>query len=494
MERQYLAIDLKSFYASVECVERGLDPLRTNLLVADEARTDKTICLAVSPSLKAHGISSRARLFEAKARIREVNAERRRLAGGRFSGASSDAEALRSDPTLAVDCIIAPPRMATYMAYSARIYEVYLQFVAPEDIHVYSVDEVFIDATPYLQAAGCDARAFATRIVREVLRRTGITATVGVGTNLYLCKVAMDIVAKKAPPDEQGVRVASLDEATYRKTLWSHRPLTDFWRVGRGYAAKLEAYRLFTMGDVARCSLRNEKLLYRLFGVNAELLIDHAWGWESCTLADIKAYRPAVHSTCVGQVLTQPYPFDKARLVVREMAEQLALDLLEKRLVTDRLTLTVGYDRENLRDPTRAVYYRGAVVHDPYGRRLPKHAHGTTHLPFPMVSASRIREAMTALFDRLVDPTLTVRRLTIGADRLQSEEEAERSAVRQLSLFTSLEEDEREEECLRRERRRAQAVLDIRRKYGKNAVFRGMDLEEGATALERNRQIGGHKA
>ncbi len=494
VEKRYLAIDLKSFYASVECVERGLDPLTTNLLVADGSRTDKTICLAVSPSLKAHGIPSRARLFEAKARLAQVNAARRYRAGGRLTGESWNAEALEADPTLAVGYITAPPRMATYMAYSARVYAVYLKFVAPEDIHVYSVDEVFMDATPYLKAAGCDAREFGSRIVREVLRETGITATVGIGTNLYLCKVAMDIVAKKALPDPNGVRVAELDEGSYRETLWSHRPLTDFWRVGRGIASKLEAHRLFTMGDVARCSLHNERMLYRLFGVNAELLIDHAWGWEPCTLSDIKSYRPEAHSTCIGQVLQAPYPFEKARLIVREMADQLALDLLGKRLCTDHLTLTVGYDRENLKDPTKAVYYQGAVVTDPYGRRIPKHAHGTVHLPFRMTSASRIREALAALFDRIVDPMLTVRRITVAAGELCSEAEASKTEVRQLSLFSSPEEDEREEVAMRRERRREQAILDIKQRYGKNAVFRLMDLEEGATALERNRQIGGHKA
>ncbi len=494
MNKRYIAIDLKSFYASVECVERGLDPLTTNLLVADESRTDKTICLAVSPSLKAYGIPSRARLFEAKEVLRRVNAARRLQVGGALGASSTDAAALERDKTLEADCIIAPPRMARYMAYSARIYRVYLTFVAPEDIHAYSVDEVFIDATPYLQAAACDARTFASRMVQAVYAETGITATAGVGTNLYLCKVAMDLLAKKSPPDAHGVRVAELDEARYRALLWSHRPLTDFWRVGRGYAAKLAERRLFTMGDVARCSLYNAPMLYRLFGVNAELLIDHAWGWEPCTMADIKAYRPSDRSTSVGQVLTRPYPFEKARLIVREMADRLALDLVEKHLVTDQLTLTVGYDRENLTDPTRAVYYRGEAACDPYGRAIPKHAHGTVHLPMFLSSSKRIMEALTTLFERIVDPMLTVRRITLNANHLTDEDEAVETAVRQMTLFVSPEEDEADERALLRERRQQRAMVSVMNKYGRNAVFRGMDLEKDATARERNQQIGGHKA
>ena len=501
-ERTYLAIDLKSFYASVECVERGLDPLTTNLVVADESRTEKTICLAVSPSLKAYGIPGRARLFEVIQRVKEVNAARRMQApGGALAVESWDAAALAADPALAVSYIAAPPRMAHYIEYSTRIYEIYLQYVAPEDIHVYSIDEVFMDVTPYLATYGLSARELAQKLVQEVLQRTGITATAGIGSNLYLCKVAMDIVAKHVKPDRNGVRIASLSEDSYRRLLWSHRPLTDFWRVGRGYAKKLEKYGLFTMGDIARCSLGkpeefyNQELLYRLFGVNAELLIDHAWGWEPCTMADIKAYRPAAHSLGAGQVLQEPYPFSKARLVLREMAEQLALDLLEKHLVTGQVVLTVGYDRQNLADPARRVQYRGAVTTDFYGRSVPKHAHGTANLSRPPASAQDIVRAVLALFDRIVDSSLLVRRLTLAACHVVDEKTAAAAArYEQLDLFTDYAAQQREQAALDRERHMQQAVLAIKHKYGKNALFKGMDLQEGATARSRNAQIGGHRA
>ena len=501
-ERTYLAIDLKSFYASVECVERGLDPLTTNLVVADESRTEKTICLAVSPSLKAYGIPGRARLFEVIQRVKEVNAARRMQApGGALAGESWDAAALAADPALAVSYIAAPPRMAHYIEYSTRIYEIYLQYVAPEDIHVYSIDEVFMDVTPYLATYGLSARELAQKLVQEVLQRTGITATAGIGSNLYLCKVAMDIVAKHVKPDRNGVRIAALSEDSYRRLLWSHRPLTDFWRVGRGYAKKLEKYGLFTMGDIARCSLGkpeefyNQELLYRLFGVNAELLIDHAWGWEPCTMADIKAYRPAAHSLGAGQVLQEPYPFPKARLVLREMAEQLALDLLEKHLVTGQVVLTVGYDRQNLADPARRVQYRGAVTTDFYGRSVPKHAHGTANLSRPTASAQEIVRAVLDLFDRIVDSSLLVRRLTLAACHVVDEKTAAAAArYEQLDLFTDYAAQQREQAALDRERHMQQAVLAIKHKYGKNALFKGMDLQEGATARSRNAQIGGHRA
>ncbi len=484
VERMYAAIDLKSFYASVECVERGLDPLTTNLLVADDSRTDKTICLAVSPSLKAYGIGGRARLFEAKQRLREVNAARAQRA--RLTGESTDSTALACDPSLAVGYITAPPRMAHYIAYSARIYEVYLKYVAPEDMHVYSIDEVFMDVTAYLAASGLTAAEFVRRIVRDVFETTGITATAGIGTNLYLAKIAMDILAKKSPADAYGVRMAQLDERSYREQLWSHRPLTDFWRVGRGYAKKLEAHRLFTMGDIARCSLQNEWLLYKLFGVNAELLIDHAWGWESCTIADIKAYEPSVRCTSVGQVLMCPYTVEKTKLIVKEMTEQLALDLVAKRLTTDQIVLTVGYDIENLTDPTRRMYYRGEIVTDAYGRKIPKHANGTANLTSHTASASKLTAAVTALFDRIVQQGMLCKRVQLTANHLL--DEASASAVgEQLSLFESVLSDDRE-------RRLQETILRVRGKYGKNAVFKGMDLEEGATARERNQQIGGHKA
>ena len=504
-EKIYIAIDLKSFYASVECIERGLDPLTTNLLVADASRTEKTICLAVSPSLKAWGIPGRPRLFEAVQKVKEANALRQLKApDGKLSGSSWDANALKEDPSLAIDYITAPPRMAHYMEHSAKIYEIYLKYVAPEDIHVYSIDEVFLDATPYLRTYGLTAHDFARKIIQDVLKNTGITATAGIGTNLYLCKVAMDIVAKHTEADEDGVRIAQLDEMSYRRLLWDHRPLTDFWRVGRGYARKLEKNGLFTMGDVARCSIgdpngfHNENLLYKLFGVNAELLIDHAWGWESCTIADIKAYRPTTNSLGSGQVLHCPYTADKAKLIVREMTDLLVLDLVDKGLVTDQMVLTVGYDIENLTDPEIRRQYCGQVVTDHYGRSIPKHAHGTANLGVHTSSTARITEAVMALFDRIVDPKLLVRRVNIvAAHVLQEDQISAEPAVEQLDLFAAADREQEQKEvqaALERERRRQKAVIHIKKKYGKNAIVKGMNLEEGATAMDRNRQIGGHKA
>ena len=500
-QRTYIAIDLKSFYASVECRERGLDPLDTNLVVADESRTDKTICLAVTPSLKRYGISGRGRLFEVKQRVREANEGRRHDAPGhRLDGSSHFASELRANPALAIDFIIAPPRMAHYMEYSAHIYEIYMKYVAPEDMIVYSIDEVFMDVTGYLDACGLSPHDFAMRIILDVLKTTGITATAGIGTNLYLCKVAMDIVAKHIPADENGVRIAELDEMGYRKLLWSHRPLTDFWRVGGGTAKKLESYGMFTMGDVARRSLTDEDLLYRLFGKNAELLIDHAWGWEPCTVAAVKAYRPENNSLGSGQVLHEPYEPDKARLVLREMADLLSLDLVEKGLVTDQLVVTVGYDIENLKDPERRKRYHGEIVRDHYGRRIPKHAHGTLNLGQYTSSTKQIMDAAAELFDRIVDENLLVRRLSITATHVIEESSAAsaKEDVGQLDLFTdyaALEERRRQEEKeLAREKKVQQALLTIKKKYGKNAILKGMNLEEGATAKDRNRQIGGHQA
>ena len=500
MEKQYAAIDLKSFYASVECRERGLDPMTTNLLVADAARTEKTICLAVSPSLKACGIPGRPRLFEAVQKVKEANALRQWKAPGRkLTGSSYDATRLAADPTLAIDYITAPPQMAKYMEYSDRVYEVYLKHVAPEDIFVYSIDEVFLDVTPYLRLRKMTAREFVREIIQDVLDTTGITATAGIGTNLYLCKVAMDIVAKKAQADEYGVRIAELTESTYRQLLWEHEPLTDFWRVGRGYERRLHKIGLRTMGDIARCSegtageYHNEDLLYKIFGVNAELLIDHAWGYESCTMADIKAYRPATHSLSHGQVLHCPYTWEKARLIVREMTDLLVLELTEKGLVTDQLTLTIGYDIENLKDPAIAKTYRGAVVTDHYGRKIPRHAHGTVNLPRKSASVRMITEGVTALFDRIADPNLLVRRITLNACRVEAGGREEPDYT-QLELFSDPEALEREKAALERENRRQLAVLTLKRKYGKNAVVRGMNLLEGATAMDRNRQIGGHRA
>lgn len=499
--RIYLAIDLKSFYASVECVERGLDPLTTNLVVADLSRTDKTICLAVSPSLKAYGIPGRARLFEVVQKMAEVNAMRQHKAPGqKLIGSSFSAKNLAADPTLALDYIAAPPRMAHYMQYSTRVYEVYLKYVAPEDIHVYSIDEVFIDATTYLPLYKLSPREFATRIIRDVLQTTGITATAGIGTNLYLSKVAMDIVAKHVPPDQDGVRIARLNEASYRRLLWDHRPLTDFWRVGKGYAKKLEAHGLYTMGDIARCSLgrpnefHNEGLLYKLFGVNAELLIDHAWGWEPCTMKDIKNYRPAANSISTGQVLHRPYTAEKARLVVKEMTDLLVLDLVEKGLLTDQVILTVGYDIENLTDPVRANSYTGDVVTDFYGRRIPKHAHTT--IPFGEHTASTISimAAVIAAYDRVVNPDLLVRRITLAAGHVVPKEASFPASMEQLDLFGDYECKQEQTAALAKERSRQEAILRIKHKYGKNAILRGMNLEDGATAIQRNNQIGGHKA
>ncbi len=490
--RTYIAIDLKSFYASVECVERGLDPLTTNLVVADESRTEKTICLAVSPSLKAYGVPGRPRLFEVVQRVKKVNAQRARSAPGHTLGqAESDDTKVRSHPSLALGYIVAVPRMAHYMETSTRIFNTYTKYVSPEDIHVYSIDEVFIDATRYLQTYKLTAREFAMKLILDVLRTTGITATAGIGTNLYLAKVAMDVMAKHIAPDKNGVRVAELDEMSYRRELWDHRPLTDFWRAGRGYARKWEANGMFTMGDVARCSVQDEERLYNLFGINAELLIDHAWGWEPCTIADIKSYKPEANSIGAGQVLQGPYEFEKAKLIVREMTEGLALELVDKGLVTNQLVLTIGYDTESLKGETG---YEGPVTTDRYGRKVPKHAHGTANLERRTASTRLLTDAAMELFDRIVDKHLLVRRVYITATHVISEREAETDTpMEQLDLFSDPEAQRQEEEKLQKERRMQEAMLQIKRKYGKNAILKGMNFEEGATARERNRQVGGHR-
>ena len=503
--RTYIAIDLKSFFASVECMERGLNPLNTNLVVADESRTEKTICLAVTPTLKEYGIGGRARLFEVVQKVKQVNMQRQRAAGKELTQSSYLADELRECADLKVDYIVAPPRMALYMKYSTRIYNIYLKYIAPEDIHVYSIDEVFMDVTGYLNTYKMTAQELAQKMIKDVLKNTGITATAGIGTNLYLCKIAMDIVAKHMPADENGVRIAYLDEEKYRRQLWSHRPLTDFWRVGRGYAKKLEENGLFTMGDIARCSIGkeqdfyNEDLLYRLFGVNAELLIDHAWGWEPCTIADIKAYKPSTNSISSGQVLQCPYVYEKARLIVREMTDLLVLDLVDKGLVTDQLVLTIGYDVENLTNPDIARKYHGEITTDHYGRKVPKHAHGTINLSVQTSSAKLIIDAMLELFDRIVDRNLLVRRVTVVANRVVDESSVEQKQVyEQLDLFTDYEavqeERDRKEAELLREKNMQRAILDIQKKYGKNAILKGMNFEEGGTTRERNNQIGGHKA
>ena len=504
--RTYISIDLKSFYASVECIERGLDPLTTNLVVADASRTEKTICLAVSPSLKAYGIPGRARLFEVVQKVKEANAERLRKAPGRaFSGVSCNDTELKSSPGLSLDYVVAPPRMAYYIEYSTQIYNVYLKYIAPEDIHVYSIDEVFLDATDYLNTYNLSARELATKMILDVLETTGITATAGIGTNLYLSKIAMDIRAKHIPADNNGMRIAELDEMSYRRLLWSHRPLTDFWRVGKGYAKKLEEHGLFTMGDIARCSLGkptdyyNEDLLYKLFGINAELLIDHAWGWEPCTIADIKAYKPSTNSIGSGQVLHSAYTFDKAKLIVREMTDLLVLDLVDKRLVTDQLVLTVGYDIENLTNPKIKKSYHGAITTDRYGRTVPKSAHGSENLGRQTSSTKLILDAVTELFERIVDKNLLIRRVNITANHVVDEATVQKTDnFEQLDLFTDYAavqaKKEDEEAELAREKKMQQAMLEIKKKHGKNAILKGMNLEEGATTVDRNKQIGGHKA
>ena len=498
-DRTYLCIDLKSFYASVECIERGLDPMTTNLVVADLSRTEKTICLAVTPSLKSYGVSGRARLFEVVQKVKEVNNSRRYKAPGRqLEGASSDDTEIKSNPKLALDYIVAPPRMAHYMEYSTRIYNVYLKYIAPEDIHVYSIDEVFIDLTHYLGTYKKSAHDMAQTIIKDVLNTTGITATAGIGTNLYLAKIAMDIMAKKMPADENGVRIAELDEMSYRKNLWDHKPLTDFWMVGKGIAKKLEDNYMFTMGDVARCSHYDEDRLYKLFGVNAELLIDRAWGWEPVTIAEIKAYKPKSNSLSVGQVLHCPYDYDMAKLIVKEMIDAHVLELVDKGLVTDQLVLDVGYDIENLTDPERSAKYHGEIKTDFYGRKIPKHAHGTANLKEKTSSSHIITDAMMELYDRIVDKNLLIRRLNIATCKLIREEDIEiKEYAEQLTLFDDpealLRSREEEKAALEREKRMQKAVIGIKKRFGKNAILKGMNLQEGATAKDRNSQIGGHK-
>ncbi|MBR2576710.1 MAG: DNA methylase [Firmicutes bacterium] len=502
-DRIYIAIDLKSFYASVECMERRLDPLKTHLVVADESRTEKTICLAVSPSLKAYGISGRARLFEVVQRVKEVNEERRREAPGRrLTGSSWVDREVKENPSLALDYIVAKPRMAYYIEYSTRIYDIYLKYVSAEDIHVYSIDEVFIDATDYLDTYGLTPHDFAMTMIRDVLKNTGITATAGIGTNMYLAKIAMDIEAKHREPDEDGVRIAYLDERLYREKLWTHRPLTDFWRIGKGYARRLEEQGLYTMGDIARCSLGgpmdyyNEGLLYKIFGINAELLIDHAWGWEPCRIRDIKNYRPSTNSLSSGQVLPVPYDFEHAALIVREMTEQMSLDLVAKGLVTDQMVLTINYDRMSLEDDGKGSRYKGEVKEDFYGRKVPRHAHGTANLSRQTSSSRMLTEAVMQLYERITDPDLLIRRITIAACRVVPEEEAGIREPQQLDMFTDPEalwmEQEEEDRKLEQEKSIQKAMLQIRKQFGKNAVFKGTDLLEGATGLDRNRQIGGH--
>lgn len=504
--KTYIAIDLKSFYASVECRERSRDPLTTNLVVADPSRTEKTICLAVSPSLKKYGLSGRARLFEVIQKVKAANNIRKIKAPNHvFCGSSDDSLALQKKPSLKIDYIIAPPRMARYMEYSTKIYNIYLKYIAPEDIHIYSIDEVFIDVTHYLSTYNMTARELAMTMIQDILSTTGITATAGIGTNLYLCKIAMDIVAKHIEPDKNGVRIAELDEMSYRRLLWNHRPITDFWRVGRGYSKKLEKIGLYTMGDIARCSIGkptdyyNEELLYKLFGINAELLIDHAWGYEPCTMEDVKTYKPETNSISSGQVLHCPYEFDKARLVVKEMTDLMVLDLVDKGLVTNQIVLTIGYDIENITDKNRSQSYKGTVTTNYYGKKVPKPAHGTTNLPKQTSSTTLITNAVMELYDKIVNKKLLIRRINIVANKLVDEHSVKNAnKYEQLDLFTDYEilkkQREKENAKSEREKRMQNTILDIKKKFGKNAILKGMNLQKGATAKDRNNQIGGHKA
>ena len=491
----YAAIDLKSFYASVECQERGLNPITTNLVVADSSRTEKTICLAVSPSLKAYGIPGRARLFEVLQKVKEVNIDRKRKAPNQtFTGSSYDDIALKKNPDLELSYIVAPPRMSHYMKCSTNIYNVYLKWFSPEDIYVYSIDEVFIDITHYLKAYNMKARELITKVIQDVYETTGITATAGIGTNLYLCKVAMDIVAKHVEPNRNGVRIAGLDEMTYRKLLWDHRPITDFWRVGKGYAKKLEEHRIYTMGDIARVSIQNEELLYKLFGINAELLIDHAWGWEPVTIKQIKAYKPTTNSISSGQVLHCPYNYEQTKLIVKEMTELLTLDLVEKNLVTNQIVLTVGYDIENLIDPYISNSYKGEITIDRYGRKIPKHAHGTINLDHKTASTKIIMEATMKLYEKIMNKQLLVRRINITANNVGDEETAKKEkSFEQIDLFTNYQEKVEKTQKEKTEKELQKAMIDIKKRYGKNAILKGMNLQEGGTTIERNGQIGGHK-
>lgn len=495
----YMCIDLKSFYASVECRERNLDPLNTNLVVADESRTDKTICLAVTPSLKKYGIPGRARLFEVKKRVREINLKRKEEnGGGKFLKKSYVASELDSDKDLELDFICAVPRMRLYMKYSTDIYKIYLKYISEEDILVYSIDEVFCDITSYLKYYKCSAEELVRKIIEDVYKTTGITATAGIGPNMYLAKIAMDITAKKMEPDEHGVRLAILDEEKYKKELWNHRPLTDFWRVGRGYAKKLEENNIFTMGDVARTSLENEDLLFKLFGVNAEFLIDHAWGYEPCTIKLAKNYKPSSNSLSTGQVLHCPYNYEKAKLIVMEMVDNLVLDLVEKDLKSSQFVLTIGYDVDNLINPNIKALYKGEVVTDEYGRKMPKHAHGTINIDHATSSTKLIMDMVLKLYERIVNPILLIRRINVVACNIKAVKDIKKVEKKeQLDLFTNYDEikekKEREEKKEIEESKVQKAILDIKNKYGKNALLKGMNLEDGATARDRNREVGGHK-
>lgn len=490
----YVAIDLKSFYASVECKERGLDPITTNLVVADSSRTEKTICLAISPALKSYGIPGRARLFEVVQKVKEINVYRKRKATNRtFTGSSYSDIELKKNKNLELSYIIAPPRMAYYMKYSSKIYKIYLKYFSSEDIYVYSIDEVFIDVTHYLKTYNMGAKELVTKVMQDVYETTGITATAGIGTNLYLCKIAMGIVAKHAKPDKNGVRIAGLNEMTYRKLLWNHRPLTDFWRVGKGYTKKLEEHGMYTMGDVARMSVKNEDLLYKLFGVNAELLIDHAWGWENVTIESIKAYRPATNSICSGQVLHCPYNYENTKIIVKEMTELLALDLVEKGLVTNQIVLEVGYDVDNLKNQAISSLYNGEITTDKYGRKVPKHAHGTINIDHQTASSKVLTGYIIKLYEQIVNKQLLVRRINITVNNVVNENMVKTSDYEQINLFVDYAEVNEKRKKEEAEKEIQKAMIGIKSKYGKNAILKGMNLQKEGTTIERNKQIGGHK-
>ena len=498
MNKIYACIDLKSFYASVECVERKLNPLTTNLVVADNSRTEKTICLAVTPSLKQYGLSGRSRLYEVVQKVREINRQRKIKNNGKFTDKSYDDNDLKNNPKLELDYIVAPPRMKYYMNYSNKIYNVYLKYLAPEDIYVYSIDEVFMDITNYLNMYNMKPRELITKIIQDVYETTGITATGGIGTNMYLAKIAMDIVAKHVQANKQGVRIAGLDEMTYRKKLWEHRPLTDFWRVGKGIAKKLEDNGIYTMGDIALCSIENENKLFKLFGINAELLIDHAWGWEPCTIDDVRKYKPTTNSLSSGQVLHEPYDYEKTKLIVREMTELLTLDMVDKHYVTDQIVLTIGYDTSNLDDPEIMNKYDGEIKKDFYGREVPKPAHGTIRLDHQTSSTKTIMEAVINLYDRIINPILLTRRINIAVCNLVNEDKVkDKTIYKQFTIFSNIEEEsnqkQKELENEKNEKKIQRTILDIKNKYGKNAILKGMNLEDGATTIERNGQVGGHK-
>ena len=499
MNKVYACIDLKSFYASVECRERGLDPITTNLVVADGSRTEKTVCLAVTPSMKQYGLGGRARLFEVMQKVKEVNRQRKIENDNKnFIGKSSNDTELKKYKNLELDVIIAPPRMAHYMKYSTNIYNVYLKYISPEDIFPYSIDEVFCDITDYLNYYKMSPRELITKIIHDVYQTTGITATAGIGTNMYLAKVAMDIDAKHTEPDKYGVRLSELDEMSYRKKLWNHRPLTSFWRVGPGYAKKLEENHMYTMGDVARCSIENEDLLYKLFGVNAELLIDHAWGYEPCTIKDVKNCKPERKSISSGQVLHTPYEYEKAKLIIKEMSDLLSLDLVSKKLATDQLVMTIGYDVENLTNPKIRKNYNGEITIDRYGRRVPKHSHGTINLEHQTSSSKIIIENMVKLYDNIVNKNLLIRKINIVANNLIGEENIQiKHKIEQIDLFSDYKDKteiiKKEQLEEKQEKELQNILLNIKNKYGKNAILKGMNLEDGATTIDRNGQIGGHK-